>query len=269
MAKLSGDLGDLLQRFGLLERGHRAGQEGNAQHHHRGKEEDGGKGPPQFGEAGGLRRHIGHTHHGLDHLAAAAVQCLHHNGRTGHIALFREEPAQGAHTGISPRLGHLLHYGAGQIASAQGVVALNRYAVGGYHHLAIRLRDEYHGVGDLGDGGDHGNVDVILHTQPQSPGLGREVGHIIGVALHGFFGLTDGVLIGQSKERHTQQSKGHQDHTGCQDKLPLIQASHEAVTTSNLYPTPHTVLRLHWLLTPSSFSRRRLMCTSTVRESPK
>ncbi len=38
---------------------------------------------------------------------------------------------------------------------------------------------------------------------------------------------------------------------------------------SNLYPTPQTVFRLHWSLTPSSFSRRRLMCTSTVRESPK
>ncbi len=28
---------------------------------------------------------------------------------------------------------------------------------------------------------------------------------------------------------------------------------------------PQTVFRLHWSLTPSSFSRRRLMCTSTVR----
>ena len=39
--------------------------------------------------------------------------------------------------------------------------------------------------------------------------------------------------------------------------------------TSNLYPTPHTVFSRHWSLTPSSFSRRRLMCTSTVRLSPQ
>ena len=33
--------------------------------------------------------------------------------------------------------------------------------------------------------------------------------------------------------------------------------------------TPQTVFRLHWSLTPSSFSRRRLTWTSTVRLSPK
>lgn len=40
-------------------------------------------------------------------------------------------------------------------------------------------------------------------------------------------------------------------------------------STSNLYPTPHTVLSNHLSETPSSFSRRRLTCTSTVRESPR
>ena len=41
------------------------------------------------------------------------------------------------------------------------------------------------------------------------------------------------------------------------------------LSTSNLYPTPQTVLRLHLSDTPSSFSRRRLTWTSTVRLSPK
>ena len=40
-------------------------------------------------------------------------------------------------------------------------------------------------------------------------------------------------------------------------------------TDSNLYPTPQTVLSDHLSETPSSFSRRRLIWTSTVRESPK
>ena len=40
-------------------------------------------------------------------------------------------------------------------------------------------------------------------------------------------------------------------------------------TDSNLYPTPQTVLSDHLSETPSSFSRRSLMWTSTVRESPK
>ena len=38
---------------------------------------------------------------------------------------------------------------------------------------------------------------------------------------------------------------------------------------SNLYPTPQTVFRVHFSEMPSSLSRRRLICTSTVRESPK
>ena len=41
------------------------------------------------------------------------------------------------------------------------------------------------------------------------------------------------------------------------------------VVVSNLYPTPHTVFNAHWSETFSTFSRRRLMCTSTVRLSPK
>ena len=40
-------------------------------------------------------------------------------------------------------------------------------------------------------------------------------------------------------------------------------------STSNLYPTPQTVLRLQLASTFSSFSRRRLTWTSTVRLSPK
>ena len=40
-------------------------------------------------------------------------------------------------------------------------------------------------------------------------------------------------------------------------------------TSSNLYPTPQTVLMTHFSEAFSSFSRRRLMCTSTVRESPR
>ena len=39
--------------------------------------------------------------------------------------------------------------------------------------------------------------------------------------------------------------------------------------TSNLYPTPHTVFSAHSPDTSSIFSRSRLMCTSTVRLSPK
>ena len=38
--------------------------------------------------------------------------------------------------------------------------------------------------------------------------------------------------------------------------------------TSNLYPTPQTVFKLHSSETPSSFSRSLLTCTSTVLESP-
>ena len=44
---------------------------------------------------------------------------------------------------------------------------------------------------------------------------------------------------------------------------------HGQSRVSNLYPTPQTVLSSHLSETPSSFSRIRLTCTSTVRESPK
>ena len=42
-----------------------------------------------------------------------------------------------------------------------------------------------------------------------------------------------------------------------------------AGVTSNLYPTPQTVFNAHWSETSSTFSLRRLICTSTVRLSPK
>jgi len=50
--------------------------------------------------------------------------------------------------------------------------------------------------------------------------------------------------------------------------IPCTAAWNSYSFTSNLYPTPHTVFRLHLSDTPSSFSRRRLTCTSTVLESP-
>ena len=50
-------------------------------------------------------------------------------------------------------------------------------------------------------------------------------------------------------------------------QLSIVNSNNQ--TTSNLYPTPQTVFRPQLSLTPSSFSRRRLTWTSTVRESPK
>lgn len=41
-----------------------------------------------------------------------------------------------------------------------------------------------------------------------------------------------------------------------------------SLTSKTYTQTPHTVLSVHWSDTPSSFSRRRLTCTSTVRLSP-
>ena len=58
-----------------------------------------------------------------------------------------------------------------------------------------------------------------------------------------------------------------------EDEVFEIKAAHAPLSypsvSSNLYPTPQTVLSDHFGETPSSFSRRRLTCTSTVRLSPK
>ena len=63
------------------------------------------------------------------------------------------------------------------------------------------------------------------------------------------------------QQRYMQQRRD-------EGKLPAERCFH-GYRTSNLYPTPQTVLRLHLSDTPSSFSRRRLTWTSTVRLSPK
>ncbi len=72
----------------------------------------------------------------------------------------------------------------------------------------------------------------------------------------------------QKPERDARKEHTDQQQRRDEGKLPAERCFH-AYRTSNLYPTPQTVLRLHLSDTPSSFSRRRLTWTSTVRLSPK
>ena len=142
-----------------------------------------------------------------------------------------------------------------------------------HHH-----RRTVHGGGEhpqdrLGPAGEDitGGIGGVLHR------IGNgELRHIPGI--FGEQGPFLGHPIPGGKE-HLHPAHGHKadhDHQGHdgemfgEDTLKHRRTPHPAFgsLTSNLYPTPQTVLSVHWSETPSSFSRRRLTCTSTVRLSP-
>ena len=95
-----------------------------------------------------------------------------------------------------------------------------------------------------------------------SPGNGGSVG------AERLFFVVFQIPQHQKPERDARKEHADQQQRRNEGKLPAERCFH-AYRTSNLYPTPQTVLRLHLSDTPSSFSRRRLTWTSTVRLSPK
>ena len=83
------------------------------------------------------------------------------------------------------------------------------------------------------------------------------------------------VVARKDDERAAQHREGHENHQKDDCKILFEQSGRlfaeleghaDQSLVSNLYPTLQTVSRLHFSETPLSFSRRRLMCTSTVRE---
>ena len=89
VAELPGRLGDLLERAGLVEGGHRAADESDAQHAHRRKEEDRGHRPPQLRQAGAVGRHKDQMR-----LILLAQEVALHHCPARHIAPLGKQAAQ-------------------------------------------------------------------------------------------------------------------------------------------------------------------------------
>ena len=128
-------ISDLLQRLGLPQGGHRAGDEGDAQHHHGGKKEDGGERPPHLRNAGGIRGHVDHGDGLQPGLTGGQIQSVDLYGSPRHIALFREQSAQGGDSGEAPVLLYLRHHALGQ--GIAGRAGLKGIPVGGEDHLSV------------------------------------------------------------------------------------------------------------------------------------
>ena len=157
--------------------------------------------------------------------------------------------------------------------------------VGGEEDVALRVADQKVHVGD--DGGEAGQaleVQVVLEVlYVQVPAVFQvaqgELAHHPGLGGDFLPLLAPGVVVAQGEKGRPQQAQGQKHHARRDEELPPIEAlgpflyalhpSAFSAASSNLYPTPQTVFSAHFSLTPSTFSRRRLMCTSTVRLSPK
>ena len=232
VAEFAGGLGDLLQGVGQPQGGDGAGDESHAQYHHGGKEKDGDERLPQLGDVRGLRRHIGHADHGLLGLPGGQVHRFDRDGGARHKAFLRKQAAQSGHTAVAALLLELADDGLGQIVPPQP--ALDRRSIGTEYQLPIRLGDQDKGVGDVGHIGNIELVGHVPHVDPFGPHLGGEVGHIIGVALHGVSGFPDCILVGQADKGGPQQGEGDENHPRRQQELPSVQALHAPLTTSNL-----------------------------------
>ena len=221
MTKLSHRLGHILERPGHLQRGHRGGDEGNEHDHHRGEEENGGKGPPDLGDAG---RFSGHKDHASQHLLSPVVQL---EGDAGHIAGVAEGAAQGGHglkgTGGLDTLDHAggqLYLGeVGQLSGAAGgiddltVLAAQKYSGSRHRHHRVHRRLE--AVGKQVEA-----AQLIVHADF----LTEDVGDVSGVVADGVLPLADGIAVGEGDEGRSQHGKGNQDHPGHNEKLSLIEA---------------------------------------------
>ena len=188
--------------------------------------------------------------------------------------------AQGGHDRIALLGVHSVHpaqlrVGAGAGKSGHEIpvqrhadVFTGKIRVGAGLNDTVRIRDEYMLAVAAGYGGER-------HAQLGSAKISTVgVGHgdhreLAGGAVHlsGRLGKEDAPA--GEPEGDADKQKADQDQHGRADEVAYIRAVHHESLSSNLYPTPHTVLSDHLSDTPSSFSRRRLMWTSTVRESPK
>ena len=267
----------ILEGPGHPEGGDGTGDKGHQHDYNGGKEEDVGKGPPHLGDAAGLGGDKDQSHHLL-----AALDGQQHRGPR-HIPFFGKDPLQVAHGPKGAGGVDGLHHAARDVLSHHA--ALLPGAVPGIDDLSVLHGEENGGVRHLRhslhrgpeEGGLHGKAAQLLAA---GDGLSGYPGDVVGVVPQGILAFADGVAVREGDKGRAQQRKRHQDHARHDGELPLIETFQREVPlsrpgcywgsmTSNLYPTPHTVLRLHCSETPSSFSRRRLMCTSTVRESPK
>ena len=133
---------------------------------------------------------------------------------------------------------------------------------------AVCIAEQRLRIADLGEQGQADvEIKIILQIADGVVCLGQ-LGHGLCVADHGLLVLRLDRAQHQEPERHARDEQAQQEQRRDHRKLPAERCFH-GYRTSNLYPTPQTVFRLHWSLTPSSFSRRRLTWTSTVRLSPK
>ena len=91
-------------------------------------------------------------------------------------------------------------------------------------------------------------------------------GQKIGFVIQGLRFLADQVAVGDMGGKGGDKDKADQpEHQIAKDELGVKRVRHRF--TSNLYPIPQTVER-DQCSSSLIFSRRRLMCTSTVRVSP-
>ena len=220
VAELPHRLGHILEGSGHLQGGHRGGDEGDEHDHHRGEEEDGGKGPPDLSDAGRLGGHEDHAGHDL------LTHVVQPEGDAGHIALLREGAAQGGHglkgAGGLDALDHVggqLHLGeVGQLTGVAGgvedltILAAEQHGGPRYRHHRLHRRLE-----PVGAQVEASLLAVNAHL------VAEDARDIPGVVADGLLLLADGVAVGERDEGRAQHGKGHQDHPGHDEELSLIE----------------------------------------------
>ena len=195
----------------------------------------------------------------------------------GDVAPGVEDAIKGGHTAVGPPAEQLVGSPGGDGDLPRGEQFLVPVCAGGADHQPLGVAHQDGGVGEE----DHrlDVVDKVLVGEGTALGEGHAgvVRDEAGVAVQGGLDLLELVAVGQGEEPCAQQGHTEDDEAQHHRDLAQVHAFRlchsrvpgQSLWSSNLYPTPQTVFRDHWSLTPSSFSRRRLMCTSTVRESPK
>ena len=249
-----GGFGQLLQRPAFP-----PGKGGDRQHgdqHHKQR-----RGEENIGDlVHDLGDFIGRGGHQHDALGIA----VHQNRAGHHVAAVGVQAVDDAGGGIAAVPDNLLQVGLIQL---QALMLTAGGSVGAKHHVPLAVADHRVSPGHLGC---HGQVQLKRPVgQPAAVKVGGgQLRYGIRVLLQPGEGGVREEPVDLYLKGRAQNGHGHQQDRRGGEKA-AAEATFHAYSTSNLYPTPQTVFRLHWSLTPSSFSRRRFTWTSTVRESPK
>ena len=256
-AEAAGSLRDLVERLHLLVRQER--RRGHRQHEHDDRAVEKQR-RAALHEVRDLR-HVG----GDDHIADRLLRVVGDDRAAGNIAsavMDTGERADAERLAIHVDLGDEIG-----VDLAAEVLAVE-FVARAQNNEAVLIADLCLGLAHVGkQGKTQTEVPVLLQLARGVIRLGQR-GDRLRVGAERLFFVVFQIPQHQKPERDARKEHTDQQQRRDEGELPAERCFH-AYRTSNLYPTPQTVLRLHLSDTPSSFSRRRLTWTSTVRLSPK